>query len=308
MPPSTARSRKPTEKAAAAAAAAPAKRQKEAAEPPPAPAPSRPADQKTDSAAASAISSAAVPAKAQIEAYERDGYLHVTGFYNEAEVGMLRAFLKEVEKAPDRVGSYMKYFETSSKGGVRILQRVEDFCRRHEGFAGLLARPETSGLVQFAQRLLGSDLVLFKDKVNFKLPGGDGFKAHQDQAAGWGNYISWFVSIGIFIDPSTKKNGCLEVSAGKHREGLLGKEWEPIEDLPLPYEAVECAPGDIIIFDSFVPHRSAPNTSDRARRAMFMTYSRKDEGDRLADYFRDKRRDFPPDIERPEGVEYVYRV
>ncbi len=27
--------------------------------------------------------------------------------------------------------------------------------------------------------------MLFKDKINFTLPGGDGFKPHQDQQTGW---------------------------------------------------------------------------------------------------------------------------
>ncbi len=33
--------------------------------------------------------------------------------------------------------------------------------------------------------LFGEPAMLFKDKINFKLPGGDGFKPHQDQQTGW---------------------------------------------------------------------------------------------------------------------------
>ncbi len=75
------------------------------------------------------------------------------------------------------------------------------------------------------------------------LPGGDGFKAHQDQAAGWDDFISWSTSVAIFIDKSTKENGYLEVAYGLHKQGLLGKKWEPIEQLDLEYTGVPCNPG-----------------------------------------------------------------
>ena len=173
--------------------------------------------------------------------------------------------------------------------------------------ASLFSNPD-SKLVKFLSALLERRLVLFKDKINFKLPGGDGFKAHQDSAAGWERYVSWFLSAAMFIDHSTKENGALEVAPGLHKQGLLGKEWEPIEGLDLPYELVECGPGDLLLFDSYVPHRSGPNTSSKPRRAMFITYNDLAEGDKLDQYYADKRRDFPPDIERPEGKEYHYRV
>jgi len=134
-------------------------------------------------------------------------------------------------------------------------------------------------------------------------------QAHQDQAAGWGKYIDWFVTIAIFIDDATVENGCLEVAPGYHKQGLLGAEWEPIEHLDLRYESVPCAAGDALVFDSFVPHRSAPNNSSKARRAVFLTYSKvKAGGSKLQEYFADKRAAFPLDIERPNGKVYVYGV
>ena len=239
--------------------------------------------------------------------YEADGYLHIPGFYNQEELELLKKYTEEIQTTKEEVGGQMMWFEKSSLDEERILNRVEDFCRRHEGMASFFVGLGNK-LVKLLEDLLHDELVIFKDKINFKQPGGDGFKAHQDQAAGWGKYIQWFVSVGIFIDYSTIENGCLQVAPGLHKQGLLGKEWEPIENLDLPYQTVECSPGDIIIFDSYVPHRSARNTSLKQRRAIFLTYNSKKDGDKLDDYYADKRRDFPPDIERPKGKEYVYRV
>jgi ectoine hydroxylase-related dioxygenase (phytanoyl-CoA dioxygenase family) len=73
--------------------------------------------------------------------------------------------------------------------------------------------------------------------------------------------------------------------------------------IPLPTE-----PGDVVFFDSYVPHASKPNLTDRARRALYLTYNRASDGDHRARYFADKRAAFPPDVERKAGVNYKFRV
>ena len=45
--------------------------------------------------------------------------------------------------------------------------------------------------------------------------------------------------------------------------------------------------GDIALFDSYIPHRSHPNTSDRPHDAMYITYNRLSEGSHREDYFAD---------------------
>jgi hypothetical protein len=61
-------------------------------------------------------------------------------------------------------------------------------------------------------------------------------------------------------------------------------------------------------FDSFIPHRSQPNATCEARRVLYVTYNRRSAGDQRSRYYADKHASFPPDIERVEGREYVYRV
>ena len=74
------------------------------------------------------------------------------------------------------------------------------------------------------------------------------------------------------------------------------------------FQPVVTEPGDAIYFDSYAPHMSDPNMTDQPRRLYFATYNRLSEGDHLAAYYADKRKSFPPDIERVAGKEYVYRV
>ena len=68
------------------------------------------------------------------------------------------------------------------------------------------------------------------------------------------------------------------------------------------------APGDVMFFDSLVPHRSGPNTTPLARRALYITYNRVSAGDQRGRYYRDKRQSYPPDCERDTAKQYVFRV
>jgi ectoine hydroxylase-related dioxygenase (phytanoyl-CoA dioxygenase family) len=153
--------------------------------------------------------------------------------------------------------------------------------------------------------------VLFKDKINFKLPGGDGFKPHQDQQAGWSTYADLFITAMVSIDPTTAENGCLELCAGQHTHGLLGGEWTPMTaaDMErLHARPVPTQPGDVVFFDSYTPHASGPNLTPEPRRVLYITYNRLSAGDHRVRYYADKRRNFPPDIERDPTRTYTFRV
>lgn len=239
--------------------------------------------------------------------YEANGYLHIPGFYNGHEVQELMAYTEEVQGVEESVGGQMMYYEEGRGGQGRILRRVEDFAHRHDGMLRMFMEP-TSKMMRFGAELIGEELLLFKEKINFKLPGAAGFEEHQDHQAGWDKYVHWFVSIGVCVDPATTSNGCLEVAGGMHKQGLLGEEWKPLKDLELDYQPVECSPGDVIVFDSYVPHRSAPNETPNQRRMLFLTYNLASEGEHRVQYFADKRVSYPPDIERMPNRTYTYRV
>ncbi len=245
----------------------------------------------------------------EIETFRRDGFVFVPGFYDAAETDRITAWIDEVAAWPEAPGRHMVYHEDSmTTPGRRIVQRIEDVTPFHPGFETLFTRGR---MAEAAARLAGGPIVLFKDKINFKLPGGDGFKAHQDVQAGWDAYASYHLSVLVGIDTATEANGCLELAAGWHGRGRVGAQWQPLSEAEIadmrfaPYPTV---PGDAVFFDSFVPHRSAPNLTGNARRALYVTYNRASEGDHRARYVADKRKSFPPDIEREPGKTYVFRV
>lgn len=62
--------------------------------------------------------------------------------------------------------------------------------------------------------------------------------------------------------------------------------------------------GDILVFGSYLAHRSGPNTSSTARRAIYATYNRAAEGDLHDQYYADRRQYWPATHMRQEGVSY----
>jgi hypothetical protein len=241
--------------------------------------------------------------------YRRDGYLVCRGLFGPDEVATLRHATGEVQAWPEQPGTWMVYGEKSLRDPEqRLINRIENFYPYHSGFKGLFDGDKLLGRVN---DLFGEPSVLFKDKINFKLAGGDGFKPHQDQQAGWSTYASLFVTALVAVDEATTENGCLELAAGHHTRGLVGREWAPLteeEMRDMRFAACPTAPGDAVFFDSYVPHRSGPNLTAEPRRVLYVTYNRLREGDHRERYYADKRKNYPPDCEREPGKQYVYRV
>lgn len=236
----------------------------------------------------------------------RDGYLVVRDFFGAEQISDILRWTRELEMAPEMRGRHWVYHEDSlTEPGRRLIQRIENFCPFHAGFDHLI---RDGALCRWSGALMGGEVVLFKEKINFKMPGGPGFKAHQDQQAGWTRYAPLFVTVLVTIDPATLENGCLEIMPGRHREGLIGEEWNSLDETDLALQPIPTAPGDAIFFDSFVPHASKANFTDTPRRLLYLTYNLASVGDHRAQYYAEKHASFPPDVERDGGKSYVFRV
>lgn len=127
-----------------------------------------------------------------------------------------------------------------------------------------------------------------KDNINFKGPGG-GVACHQDVTAYATNRFSKrHVSVLLDIDEITENNGPLEVAPGEHKRGILsntkGVTANQLEDT-FEFSQVLASPGDLLLFDSYLPHRSAINTSKSWHRAAYFTFNAAREGDFHDEYY-----------------------
>jgi hypothetical protein len=238
--------------------------------------------------------------EASRNSWRANRYVVLRGALDEPECERLRKWTEELAAWRETPGKWMKYYEP---GPARLLCRVENFLPYHTGLCALLERRDLQSCLE---ELMGEPSVLFKEKLNFKLPGGGGFAPHQDAPAFTSFGQTYHVTLLLGADRMTQENGCLEVVDGFSTPRLLPQEEDGTlrRDLagafvwqPLPLE-----PGDVVLFDSYVPHRSGPNRSAEPRRALYVSYNRASEGDRRAEYFALKRRAFPPECERVPGA------
>jgi len=65
---------------------------------------------------------------------------------------------------------------------------------------------------------------------------------------------------------------------------------------------------DAVFFDSCMPHCSLPNTTDQARRVLYITFNKASEGDSRKQYYADKRKNYPPDIDTDPDGDYAFKV
>lgn len=219
---------------------------------------------------------------AAVHHYEQHGWL-LTETLDAVGVALLRQWVDEVASWSDG-GPWLHHRELTLDGPK--LCRSENFVPFHEGFRGLL----TSGaLLDTASALLGEPAVLYKEKINYKLPGGAGYSPHQDAPAY--RFVDVHVSCMLAVDDATVENGCLEVAPARHHELLptddTGCVRPDVAD-ELPWSAVEVRAGQTLWFHSRTPHRSGPNRSSRGRRALYPTYNAASEGDLRAGYYRQK--------------------
>jgi hypothetical protein len=197
----------------------------------------------------------------------------------------LAGWVDEVARWPDEAGDWLHHREQTDAGPQ--LCRSENFVPYHEPLRALL----TDGpLVAAASALLGEPAVLYKEKINYKPPGGAGYAPHQDAPAY--PFVASHVSCMIAVDDAGPGNGCLEVVSGHHQAVLpmdsagciradvaSGLTWEP----------VQVRAGEVLWFHSRTPHRSGPNLGSTPRRALYPTYNAAAEGDLRADYYAAKR-------------------
>lgn len=251
--------------------------------------------------------------EAQKEQFNATGFVVIKGFFDGAAMQRLSAWLDELrDKAPGR-NEEAKYYEKSSLTGEDILVRVEHVLGDHNpGITKLLLSQDT---IDCLTVLFGEPPVLFKEKINYKLPGCRPDKLHQDQAAGWNAYGDFYISMGIVVDENRKENGALTfLKSGNYDKKLMSAEWQPLSELDPPYQPegeymlLEADPGDVIFFDSYVPHGSPANTGNRSRRNIFLTFNKQSDGDKRHQYYADKWAAYPPNDRGHARSEKTYQV
>ena len=89
--------------------------------------------------------------------------------------------------------------------------------------------------------------------------------------------------VWIAIDEATRDNACVQLLPGQHKKlmpqnradgfGRFGYEAETSEWDTSKVTHMEMLPGQFIIFDELIPHKSPANRSDRPRMGIAMRFT-----------------------------------
>ena len=147
--------------------------------------------------------------------------------------------------------------------------RTENVSACHPGVAALVDAP----LRQLATGALGEPADAFKDKINYKQPGGAGFRPHQDRLAYPG--VARVLSILVAIDECTTESGCLWLAEGVEEPLPTDERGVVRDDVvdSLRWAPAELAAGDAVLLDGLTPHYSEANRGDRRRRVLVASYA-----------------------------------
>ena len=202
----------------------------------------------------------------------------------------LKKHIQDIEiDSLKKTPNYIHKFE-NDKNLQKQLCRTEDIIKHKEINTFL-----TEGfLPETVSQLFENDAILYKEKINYKYPNTGLYRAHQDITAypNSKNHITALVNVG----PTNNENGSIEFSPLimndlnkntiiEHKNGVI---YEP-EKLKWT-NPCETTYGDIILFDSYIPHRSSINTSKLPRKALYITYNDINEGNLRKKYYEMKKK------------------
>ena len=204
-----------------------------------------------------------------METYQKNGYIILKNIISKNKQIDLLKYTNDIFNLPETSGKWMKFYETNNDN--RLLSRVEYFLDFHNGlnnFEKEIIRP-------IAERYMGEEVSLLKEKINLKLPGGGAFSHHQDNPAWSDMPPKKYITIGLPIDNMTKENGYLYMSPEIHKEQ---KSYHNKDDRRIPkyyinkwkWNPVEIGLGDLVAFDSSSPHYSEINKTDKPRRIYYL--------------------------------------
>lgn len=206
------------------------------------------------------------------ESFHRDGFALIPAFISDAE-------MKEAESELGRLTSFPRdqinedfFFEEDGKT-IRQIERVN---QHSQFFAKLNDAPRFSKVMRqlFGEDSQGENMSYMAKAARI----GAGAPAHQDNA-----YYCLkpprALTFWISLDNSSEENGCVRVVPGSHLKPLVAHQpsgddglSQSLVDAPDPATEVSLIVkrGDCSIHHCGTIHRSLPNTSVRARRALLM--------------------------------------
>ncbi len=230
-------------------------------------------------------------APAQLEHYQKRGFLVLPRLFSAAEIAALLAEMERLAAAADR--SREDVIVEPESQAVRSLFRIHRDC---DPIRTLVADPRLAGA---ARQILGSEVYIHQSRVNFK-PAFEGkpFQWHSD-------FETWHIedgmprmralSVSVLLTRNTEHNGPLLVLPGSHQRYIrcVGEtppehfkqslrrqtygvpDRESLTRLAADADIVSCTgeAGTVVLFDCNLMHGSSGNITPLPRHNVFVVYN-----------------------------------
>jgi ectoine hydroxylase-related dioxygenase (phytanoyl-CoA dioxygenase family) len=227
------------------------------------------------------------------------GFFRIAGFAPQRICDDMLARVTELARdgaAAKAIGA--KVTPENNKAG-QVVTNPEDAVSKIFGLHrdGVFASfAQSPAVIDLVAELIAPDIDVFLSQFIFKTPGAWGQPWHQDSFYFPFEPARPIVGIWLAVTEATLHNGCLHVLAGSHTEpvhthipdrrpGANHGYFEIVDhDMALD-EAVLMQPGDLLVFDSHLMHRSTDNESDGMRCAMVYHYAASGTVDHTEEFF-----------------------
>jgi ectoine hydroxylase-related dioxygenase (phytanoyl-CoA dioxygenase family) len=192
--------------------------------------------------------------------FHREGYLHLKGFFTPAEVDQMQAEIQAVNSRLSTSGL--------NKNNMTFYSNV---FSASEKMRTILAQQKILDLIV---PIANDDVWIRWDQAVLKRPDGEEFPWHQDN--GYNGLQNEHFQLWIALTTMKDENGGLWVSPGSHKKGTLKHRRVDnhivvdIENMPI--QSVDAEKGDVILFSSYMLHRTGKNVSNIDRLAYVVEY------------------------------------
>ena len=224
--------------------------------------------------------------QAERDHFDQNGYVRLAGFADAATCDAMLADVVAVTRAqadgrPEPHALVLPEANLVGRDGAPEELASKVFKLHRRGVFEAFSRRDD--VLDRLTDLIGPELDCFLSQFIFKNPGAWGQPWHQD---------SWYfpfdparpiTGVWLAVTQATLENGCLQVLPGSHREPVHDHVPDRRPDANYGYvEIVDhdmaaavpvlMDPGDLLLFDSHLMHRSTDNESDGVRAAMVYHY------------------------------------
>lgn len=223
-----------------------------------------------------------------INQYKRKGFFLIENIYSDNEVEELLNLIDKLDTN--------SMTDTITRDNNKIF-RVENVIYDNELLKNKI---EKNNVLTILNKCMGEDVILFKDKIIYKnsnsenslVPHVDGvFKTYnyrlKKETFGWYTYSSKFVNLTIMLTDNTINNGCLYINDIKSDDkSVIYDKFKVKKSNKINMNKVNDGftpiigkKGSILVFNPLCIHYSKNNHTDQTRKNIYLTYSRKKDGD-----------------------------